>query len=794
LDDIECAAAILADPGRRSQEFGNALTTLTIQALESPGDIRPKTVSSCELILEDQESAEVHIRQALLLLAAILYHREDLIGDRSVSSLVRLLKKSPPDTPILGLAGGVLNSLTASPVAGCALEAVLTAFAEPNHHTQSYKTLLAFLEQAATWSRSLLKPETLVSLIELSHLSGWRESMIERLIEPCMLSAPAAVTVPLLECLVRRKNRKYTSKYFMYYISHREDFSPEVRRFAAASITGHFDLHGLVRKHLAGNDSRALVIQNIKDGQGDEIVRCVPLIQSLLDFNPQLAVTLVTGRAYLYAHRRLTTMPITDPASIEQVLGTRFDALVDFFEPNVPEVNHDVGLEQKIRRYIEEKRPFLVLASLKGFNHFVYERVDLGNRPYAQKIGMTQQRVDNIYETTFRLAAELGLPLRSGEQAPAAGPVLAGLPWPDADAEWAELTRRNTGACPVALVNPFGGMEPLKGYVSRRFESLARQIRGLIEEGFYAVLLPNGTPWGSAGLAREVVSLLRPDEQAQVSTAPDPAGEISPRMHTAGALAYADHVMRLVTYFVRFADLVVTVEGWMMHAAYCLGRRYRVLMLPYSHPSEWHPYARTANQDVVQAFSRPVGEGKQEDTKAPPLPEQPRKQVLLLALRELASCADLRVLPLLRKALACEDRDVRFAAAVSMGRLPDPEVAPELANLLEDSSGRVRATAAGALLERGGASASYIEGVRREHLLAHQWIGQPCREWGKIIGLGKEARPALEVALKDDDPVVRREAAKMLKFIDAMHAARASAPPPEKRITPGWRRWMTRRD
>ncbi len=67
------------------------------------------------------------------------------------------------------------------------------------------------------------------------------------------------------------------------------------------------------------------------------------------------------------------------------------------------------------------------------------------------------------FETTFRLIAELGFPLRCGEDPPATEWVLAGLPWSDAETAWRELVRQNTEGRPVALLNPFGGAEPLKG-------------------------------------------------------------------------------------------------------------------------------------------------------------------------------------------------------------------------------------------------------------------------------------------------------------------------------------------
>src|SRR5262249_58819280 len=58
-------------------------------------------------------------------------------------------------------------------------------------------------------------------------------------------------------------------------------------------------------------------------------------------------------------------------------------------------------------------------------------------------------------------------------------------------------------------------------------------------------------------------------------------------------LCRADRVMRLYKYFASYADLVVTVEGWMMHVAYALGRPFRLLMAPYS-AHDWVPERRGA--------------------------------------------------------------------------------------------------------------------------------------------------------------------------------------------------------
>jgi hypothetical protein len=54
--------------------------------------------------------------------------------------------------------------------------------------------------------------------------------------------------------------------------------------------------------------------------------------------------------------------------------------------------------------------------------------------------------------------------------------------------------------------------------------------------------------------------------------------------------------MRDLLTFVGLADLVVTVDGWMMHAAYLAGRPLRILAAPRAHIEDWLPYGMSAEQ------------------------------------------------------------------------------------------------------------------------------------------------------------------------------------------------------
>jgi hypothetical protein len=444
----------------------------------------------------------------------------------------------------------------------------------------------------------------------------------------------------------------------------------------------------------------------------------------------------------------VTPVPIGDRSRVLEILAGAFDAVIDFFEPEIREVNYDLELEGALEQLRIRNRPFLDLRSRKGFNHFLFESVRLEGQEIAAALAVNVRRVRNIYEPALRLMAELGLPARLGEEVPAE-PLLAGTGWPEAEDYWRGMARGR----PMALLAPFGGAGRLKGFTSA--EAISAEILLLEREGYRVIVMPTSSTWGAKGAAEAAIALLPVDVRGRAAVGPafeNPHSDI-PRDP---CLSFADSVMRLTLYGIRSAALVVTVEGWMVHAAHAFGKPYRVLMLPYSHGSEWLPYGRSIRQvPVLTARPAPL-------TVEAPVLEQPRKQALLFVLRGLGKLPDAACLAVILGALASEDRDVRLAAAEALGTQPGPDAGAMLGRLVGDPSHCVRAAAARALLDRR----SVPPGASEEELLAHVRIGPVDRDWGAILRLRERARPALETAAKGDDPVVRREAARALRLLD----------------------------
>jgi len=743
------------------------LTRLALLAIDAPSKAKEALAASEDLLTTENLPPEACDR-ALLLLASVMFTRPDLLRPSAVDCLRAILSRPdlPPST--IALAGEMMTFLLTTPLGARAVEATFTVLFQPNHTPEVYDALLGTLRHAATWVKELLDFDTLLDLSEVEQLRSNRDYLFQHIVEPCVYATGGSLNLESFTRLVLQYHEADDLKYCLYYVQARTDFRPEVRENARTLLQDRFSLHEVIARRLGAGKQRILVVQNVNDGQGDEIVRVAPLIQAFLDFNPAIEIVLVTRRVYLYASPRLELVRFKDRQRIEEVLEQNFDVVIDFFEPTVPEVNHDPDLEPHIQAHIEQHPPFLYVSSTKGHNHFVYESVRVESREMAESLGLDRQRVDNIYEPTFRLIAELGLPPRCGEDTSATESVLAGLRWSEAEAAWDEVTRQNIERRPVALLNPFGGAEPLKGCAEQHSDLLAAMISQLIRENFFVVLLPNGTLWGTAALAADVVRRLDSREQSQVVVGPDPAGTSDGSMQRvpgAPALTHADRVMRMIIYFIRFADIIVPVEGWMVHAAFCLAKKYRMLMMPYSYPDRWNPYACTRDQRIALGLLQ-CNYDSPKVTDAPPTPEQPRKFILLFLLRELGRSGDPRAIDFLRLAARSEDRDLRQAAALALGKLETSEVEPDLIALLQDSFRGVRAAAAEALLERQAREPLSSGELSRDYLTSFVVSGRELRDWVAVIRIGEAARPALELALQDDDPVVRREALQVNRVLD----------------------------
>lgn len=502
--------------------------------------------------------------------------------------------------------------------------------------------------------------------------------------------------------------------------------------------------------------ARLLVVHNIVDGLGDELVRTNALLQAFIDGLPSLKVTIFTNRPFLYDHPRVTAFSIADTDAFRRELAKQWGGLVNFFEPYLPSNSYNLEIQDALSSYLELYEPPICIRARKSINHFVYESVVINGTDKACKWQLRQRRLPLNYETTMRLIVKLGLPLRTGEMTATGGWLPVAQPAPEIVKSWQRL-KREMHSCgrPIALVNIFGGQNPMKGFQSSNFPQLKEMLERLIDEGFNVILTPNGTEWGSA---HEIDALLdNLPARLRLHTFPAPLSDAR----------NPQEKMRIIKHCVAWSDLVVTVEGWMMHMAYALGKPYRLLMAPYSYPSEWHPHGRSTAQGLWAGYAeRPFRSelsipAQPAEGMTPPLLHHPEKGLLKAALDIWGETGDLELGRRLLYWLGSRDKDIRSWVISALGKIDPLAFQSELLQALEDCNREVRASAAIALL-KGGHDLSDALGLDWQNSLrAYQLIGE--FRFQELRPLGYAAFRALRACLNQDESEVNRDAAIMLE-------------------------------
>jgi hypothetical protein len=60
-----------------------------------------------------------------------------------------------------------------------------------------------------------------------------------------------------------------------------------------------FPAHDKVKEILGQGKKRVLIVHNIGEGIGDELIRNGILIQALLDYNPEIEIYILTARRFI---------------------------------------------------------------------------------------------------------------------------------------------------------------------------------------------------------------------------------------------------------------------------------------------------------------------------------------------------------------------------------------------------------------------------------------------------------------------------------------------------------------
>src|SRR5262249_1440884 len=161
----------------------------------------------------------------------------------------------------------------ATPAAPHAVSLLINMLSRPGRFPLEYSVLLEGLGYAAFWAMPLLNFPDLVRLLDNPDLGGERERLLHLFLEPPLFPRPPALTVPQVEGLVGNYTGNPSLKYLLYYLSCGAGLPADVRSTARAMIGEQFPLHQVVRHKLGDRTSHILIVQNIADRQGDEIIR-----------------------------------------------------------------------------------------------------------------------------------------------------------------------------------------------------------------------------------------------------------------------------------------------------------------------------------------------------------------------------------------------------------------------------------------------------------------------------------------------------------------------------------------
>jgi len=758
---------------------GDALRLVLRTALTSPNALNAASLECLRDSLcfdkDDHDECELALGAA----AALLYSRPDLVDGPLIDRLADLLATTElPES----VASSVVKSfafLATSPSAPLAWVRISQILRSDRLNATTRECMLPLVGEYVQWREDIVGLDGIIALAEVPALVQYRTQLFDQGIERFVFCTPEDFNPDRLRQIAVLFSEAPRYIHVLYSLGARSSLTVPARSWLSNELQARFPFQGSAANILKERQVALLVVLNVGMGQGDDVVRIVPLLQGLLDANPMLSVTLVTWRTYLYDNPRIVTVPISDEAALHSVLNGRFEGVIEFFQPEWPDFAFRLDVHYQVERYIAEYQPDFVIRGDAGRacdGHvgnrlpFLYQTVKIKGTDIAQSRGLDQCTVRNMYEPTMRLLAELGLPQRAAEEMPLTPAVLCGNRSSDAERVWAELTAQesSSGKRPVALLNPFGGSGTTKGFLEQE-RLLGAEISGLVDEDFTVVILPNGQTWGRRGTIDGIMSRLDARVRARVRVAPDPAETDETQQLTLferSELGYADRVMRLFKYFALYADLAVTVEGWLAHLAYNLGRPFRLFLAAGSFSSEYHPRFRGRGQRLVPVLSEGartaystsalLGEGE-----PPPLPHSPRKSLLELALAAVGRFGDSNDAKRLRRALRSPAGEVRTWAISALGRVALSNAKVEMLAGLQDRWPAVSREAAQALLV-GGVDCRRELGPHYRDLL-HAYIDIERLDWKAVASRGTIVLPALFKATDSDVYDVKHGAKQLLR-------------------------------
>ena len=413
-NELEIAQAVCRAERQPPARYLEAVDRIVAICLQSPELVGGDTLSALGAQLRRAGSQESARNHTLVALATLAYNVPALVSG-TLEIVQDFLRDPPAGSDGTDLAASLFLSLVKIGRTS-SIGAVTGVLQSPSVSGPLRSSLLASLPQVAEWDHTDLGEEQLREFLEIPGLSAERRAVGQTLERLC-LRQPDGVTPQLLELLDSSKLVRGLH-YLLSWLGGRKSLPEDTRRELGEGSEFRDEVRSAVRKRLGDGKRRVLIIHNIDDSRSCEIVRVTALADALLALNRWLDITLVTRRRYLYDHPRVKAISVKNAAAVYDCLSSRFHAVIDFYEPAAEDRNYRPELEPAVQEHISSQRPQVIIGAGKGTDQFTFDRVIVDGLDYVEELGLDVQRVSNVYDPTYRLASELGLPLRMGEQQP----------------------------------------------------------------------------------------------------------------------------------------------------------------------------------------------------------------------------------------------------------------------------------------------------------------------------------------------------------------------------------------
>lgn len=324
------------------------------------------------------------------------------------------------------------------------------------------------------------------------------------------------------------------------------------------------------RDLLLENDANLLVVDNRCDGRGDEIARNWLLLQALFIAKNESQVTIVTRRPELYNHPNIV------PISHEEYLDDR-RRIHKRHRNLIFHTDQTQWVDKAVHKFRPNPKHFGVFVyTTKTNDDFLIDQCWIAGTEISKRRGLCYRSANSVYDPSFRLLCELGLPIAHYDGHSPIPSILVTTPYPHADETWKKLVASIDGARrSITGLVPFGGMDPSKGFSkesSHKISDVVKLLNSECENGGSVVIFPNDSAWGNSSKAKQLRSQVDSRLRRYVAVAPAPSED-----------------PKLATYLYPKCDRMYAVEGGAMHTLYALGIRATLLWTKGAGEDKWIP-------------------------------------------------------------------------------------------------------------------------------------------------------------------------------------------------------------